>query len=90
VRRLVEVKAEHIKKGHKRSGTSCPVAIAIVRGCGFHDGVHVDQTGVYDRSAFYKLAVVPRSVKRFIHNFDSNKTVKPFRFYLSLPYLGLP
>lgn len=74
----VTVSKEDIKAGKRRHLTGCPVALALQK-IGFSKAsVGREQVTMGD---YY--ALLPRSVKSFIYNFDEKLPVKPFRFQLT-------
>lgn len=87
----INVTAEHIAKGHKRSCVYCPVALAI------NDAFHAYPTasvtsrniafGFYDeendRTRMVYYDIWKRSkVAQFIHAFDRDGSVAPFSFVI--------
>ncbi len=77
MKKLIEVTAEHIRKGSKWSCEGCPVALAL-------ESAGIEHLGVGSAGceiSWGNLIKLPRSVVRFIGAFDSDKPVKPFRFW---------
>ena len=76
----VRVGQEHINWGAPRSGTRCPIALAIVdQGVKRTKVVFVWQRIIFANGRFY---VASRNATRFIRRFDDGKPVLPttFRF----------
>jgi hypothetical protein len=78
---IVKVTQEHISKGCKRVGDSCPVTLAIKEELP-NTFVWSDQTSIQIGAHFYET---PPIVKDFITNFDANFFVAPIEFTLELP-----
>lgn len=75
----VKVTQKHIDNGDHRVG-SCPIALAM-KGM----GIKKPYVGFYclrDDNGQSISYYYPRSVKRFIHNFDHRISVEPFTFIL--------
>lgn len=88
-RTLIRVTKKHIESGHQFRFNECPVALAVKEKmstgyCGVFGGV-IEWGNVVDQKAKQ-----PESVIRFVDKFDSKgkKAVKPFNFYLRLPFSG--
>jgi hypothetical protein len=83
---ILSVTREHIKKGKAGDCGKCPVALALLDGLPNATKVSVDEDSIIvveakgnGRTVSYH---VPRSVERFINNFDDEEPVKPFAFKL--------
>jgi hypothetical protein len=92
MRKTVEVKAKHIKKGTDPvSNTDCPVALAI-REAFKRDDIYMTVTHVYKGVGKYgpsmddrdKGVALPLKAVNFQHDLFDRKKVKPFSFVLSL------
>ena len=86
MRKLIKVRARHIKAGIQNKSTSCPVALAIREqiNAGVVD-VFMNEISI--NQDYGNTADMPRSVSRFVDKFDKNgkRAVKPFNFYLDVP-----
>lgn len=84
MKKLISVTEEHIKNGEPSMCRYCPIAWAIGLACKpfLFKEVREDCVVVTETEDRVRL---PRSARRFIHRFDSGKSVKPFRFYLDVP-----
>lgn len=84
MKKLISVTEEHIKNGEPCMCQYCPIAWAIGLACKpfLFKEVREDCVVVTETEDRVRL---PRSARRFIHRFDSGKSVKPFRFYLDVP-----
>jgi hypothetical protein len=80
---LISVRQEDIDKGIPCSGDSCPVARAIERELSW-DGFRSPELRVLSEQIHIDMVEyhVPRSVKGFIRQFDSEQIAKPFNFWL--------
>ena len=82
---IVQVSKEHIKRGVPHSSRYCPVALAINLVDGFNEEVLVSPKDK-DLGGGIKIGAkhyhAPRSVERFVKQFDKGKPVKPFNFKL--------
>jgi hypothetical protein len=77
VRKLIEVKEEHIKNGNRCSLTYCPIALAL-KASGYE---HVVVSG-YDAQISGHFIDLSTRARRFIRKFDSKTAVKPFKFWI--------
>lgn len=81
---LIRVTKEHIALGVRHSCKRCPIALAMIAG-----GVFMPEAGV-DFLKFFlkptnltsKKAPASRKVRQFIFDFDKQRPVRPFRFFL--------
>jgi len=76
----VEVTAEDIKEGKRKSCTSCPIALAFRRALG-HDEVKVGEIYTKIGKREYRT---PKVAFQFITLFDKYQKVEPFTFYMQL------
>ena len=81
--RIISVKAKHIKMGNRGDSGSCPVALAL-KELGFNKAEVGDKAFDIFVTGFGHTFKAPRSVTRFVRNFDQHKKVKPFNFKLFL------
>lgn len=82
-RKKINVTEEMIQAGRPHNPCYCPVALSI-KAEGFHT---VGVTPFNIRTGSYavndvRYYQVPRSVQRFVRDFDYKKPVKPFSFFL--------
>lgn len=76
----ITVTQDDIDNGHRNDCERCPVAIAIRRCIDVPYGVDVGgNTRIITPIGNFKY---PSTVRKFIHNFDNQLTVKPFTFNL--------
>lgn len=87
-RKLIKVKAKHIKQGKISCYNKCPVALAIndtpwLVAADVNYG-RISFCDVHDVPVLIRKVDLPRSVLRFITKLDTKgkKYVKPFNFYL--------
>jgi hypothetical protein len=84
MRKLIEVTKDDIKRGVPYGLCNCPVALATKRA---FPGYCVDamrpQIEVF-RSGHLLCFPTPKRVCTFMERFDNKKSVKPFRFYLTV------
>lgn len=81
MRELIKVTTNCIKDGIPKSGTCCPIALAIDEA---FPNKYLCENVLY-KTAEFKQGIrvdLPRSAQRFIKRFDADKSVKPFNFYL--------
>lgn len=79
MKKMIEVKAKHIKNGECGDPVGCPIALAL-RDIGFEfDSVLGDTIRVFDNC---KTIYLPKKAQKFIAKFDAQKEVKPFKFQL--------
>lgn len=83
MKQLIEVKKKHIKNGVPRRTNMCPVSLAIKDEINCYEAYVDDKLCVSDFKYQKTYFHVPRSVERFIQKFDSEKSVKPFKFWLN-------
>ena len=76
----IKVTQEDINNGEPCETMSCPVALALSRQLNLFNPVYVSYSYF---STDNKYVYLPRSVKRFIHRFDSGEEVKPFNFIIN-------
>lgn len=84
-RKLIKVRAKHIKAGIPNKCNSCPVALAI------KEQIKTNYVAVFKNQislnkGYNNTIHMPRSVFRFVNKFDNEgrKAVKPFNFYLKI------
>lgn len=77
----IKVTQDHIKRGKRGKSSSCPVALAVRDYMkGYKGGtITVDGAGVWIGPHSFTC---PRSVGRFVSDFDAGREVKPFTFVL--------
>jgi len=71
----VEVTADDIQRGEKKSETSCAIAVAAKRSGA--KLVYVDPTSIHVDGVDYRL---PDEARRFVDAFDACHVVEPFSF----------
>jgi hypothetical protein len=78
----IEVTEEDIEKGKQSDGTSCPVALAMMRATG-STYVYVDY--IESRIAG-ELIYTPKKAEEFMRDFDSDSEIRPgpFAFEIEL------
>jgi hypothetical protein len=79
---LVKVTRKHIKNGVIKSCIKCPVSLALLDAFTNVPAVLSDELRltVFKTDDSRLMARAPRSVTRFIMNFDNGKKVRPFNF----------
>jgi len=77
----IKVTKEHIKNGIVHCGDSCPVALALIDEFGTGCGIAV---GTLDIDIYEKTCPLPEKVTRFIHRFDDQEPVRPFKFNIQI------
>lgn len=77
----VRVTQDDIDRGVRGSTTDCPVARALCR------AVPNAFIRVWKDVAFVRIhrVEIPPKVRRFIHDFDDYRAVKPFSFEIDIP-----
>jgi len=76
----VKITENHIKKGHRCSGSTCPVALAIKEFTPFKS-LSVGLLYIYiEYNNMSKIVRMPENVQRFISKFDSHQLVEPIEF----------
>jgi hypothetical protein len=77
----VNVTAKHIKRGKRGNPSSCPIAQAL------QDTEMFSSVRVYNtvarviKDGYNNMSsMLPKKAQQFIHDFDTKKKVKPFRF----------
>lgn len=78
----INVKNKYIEKGVRNSFGRCPIALAITDQCKPIKGIAVEVCGGVFCNDNIMRWQLPRSARRFINKFDTNKVVEPFSFYL--------
>lgn len=83
----IEVTAEHIANGERRSGGGCPVALAVNEALWSYYDVAVSPRYVSLHSNRGKsfCAPLPRNATKFIDAFDAGLLVEPMAFDLEVP-----
>lgn len=82
MRKLIKVTQDNINEG-SRMHDSCPVALALIES-GFKNP-RVMHNSIYLSAPIKYISVkAPRSVRRFIGNFDQMRPVEPFNFYINI------
>ena len=78
--RTIEVKQDHIDRGLRHSSQCCPVALAL------HDAGYTEAS-VLTSSITWRtspgieaVAVTPPKARQFMHDFDNQLEVAPFKF----------
>ena len=83
--RKIHVTESHIAKGQTLNCEDCPIGLAI-KDSGIFEMVHVGydiiSVKLPNQVDNYECPT-PKSVKRFMVSFDTNKSVRPFNFLLS-------
>lgn len=84
---IISVTQNHIDRSQTNSCKFCPVAIALQEAVprAFTVSVHNYEMTAYYQNTGMQYYHVPRSVKRFIKNYDhgGKEKVKPFNFRLT-------
>lgn len=77
----VRVTADHIKRGKRRSESSCPIALALCEKLQVETqrGTSVGQMHLTVKGVRL-LSKVPKKIVQFIEAFDKGSKVKPFTF----------
>lgn len=84
MKKLIKVTQEDIENGLQNMTLYCPVAVALKR----HNpkfNYYVSNKSVKIENSYIRFKPLPRSAQRFISNFDKNKKVKPFNFFIQIP-----
>lgn len=80
-KRLINVTAQDIANGVRKSTDHCPIALAAIRRCGFSPN-EVCVMGEGNLDTYFAWTYAARKkVDSFIKRFDAGKPVKPFKFY---------
>ena len=82
---VVKLMKKHIKNGEKYHPYKCPIALAVKEQCKLNViAIHLSQCMIFDNKSgmVNRIISLPRSVCRFINNFDKGMPVKPFNFRL--------
>ena len=80
----IDVTQEDIAKGDARNPESCPVALAASRVC-----KQPMMAGSYRLHSVmgatqYRTGAIPKSVQRWIEDFDEGRSVEPIKFEVML------
>ena len=79
---ILELNQEDIDEGLRSCPTQCAVARALKRAGFKHAGASLDWVQIiYGR--YTKRYKISRALKKFIHDFDNKKPVKPSRFRIA-------
>lgn len=73
----IEVTADDIARGTRKSCSCCPIALALARCTGLVVSVESDWV--------YFMPDLPQTAVEFIKTFDAGKPVQPFSFELDVP-----
>lgn len=80
---IVPVKQTHIQSGVPQNCHKCPVALALNEAVLTRNGTFIVDRKIMGIVGFpHKFYYQPRSVQRFVVDFDLGKKVKPFCFKL--------